>query len=306
MLVSAIIPTYNRETTIQRAVNSVLAQTWKEIEVIVVDDGSTDKTVEVLETYGDKIRVIRQPNGGPSAARNTGIRAATGEIISFLDSDDEWLPTKTERQVRLLQRTESAGVVCCICNTRMLFSSGIVTSFQAAGLQPEQAEGVWRNPAHFLLDHFLLFNQVAAIRREALTNAGYFREDLPYGLNDDYDLALRLSLIGSWAFITEPLVEWHEQHDNISRTHRQLEICAHTMRILQDINNSPRFRLMLPQAMLNRRVRNLTNAIRVLRLESHVNPAMRQLGRFLHLCLRGRAAIRSRIASAPQMLTYEV
>ncbi len=98
MLVSVIIPTYNRVKTIERAVNSVLAQTWTEQEVIVVDDGSTDQTGEILKVYGDKIRVIRQQNGGVSAARNAGIKAATGEIISFLDSDDEWLPSKTERQ----------------------------------------------------------------------------------------------------------------------------------------------------------------------------------------------------------------
>ncbi len=154
MLVSVIIPTYNRARTIERAVNSVLAQTWKEVEVIVVDDGSTDQTSEVLKVYGDKIRVIHQQNGGASAARNTGIKAATGEIISFLDSDDEWLPSKTERQVKLLQRTESSGVVCCVCDARMLFSSGTVTSFQSARLHPEQVEGIWSNPAEVLATRF--------------------------------------------------------------------------------------------------------------------------------------------------------
>jgi len=85
MLVSVIIPTYNRAKTIERAVNSVLNQTWNQIELIVVDDGSTDQTVEVLKRYGNKIRLIRQQNGGPGAARNTGIKAATGDVISFLD-----------------------------------------------------------------------------------------------------------------------------------------------------------------------------------------------------------------------------
>ena len=305
MLVSVIIPTYNRAGTIERAVNSVLAQTWKKTEIIVVDDGSTDQTDQVLKTYGDKIRVIRQKNSGPSAARNTGIKAATGEVISFLDSDDAWLPLKTERQAKLLQRTESSGVVCCVCNARMLFSSGTITSFQSARLQPEQAEGVWSNPAHILIDRFLLFNQVAAVRREALSQSGLFREDLPYGLNDDYDLSLRLALIGPWAFIADPLVEWHEHVDNISRTHRQLEISTQTMRILKDINNSPRFQQMLPQAMLNRRLRSLSNSICALRLETHKNLSMRLLGRWLQLYLRGSAALYSRMSPASQMLTYK-
>jgi glycosyltransferase involved in cell wall biosynthesis len=304
MLVSVIIPTYNRAKTIERAVNSVLAQTWKKVEVIVVDDGSTDQTGEILKTYGDKIRMIRQQNGGASAARNTGIKAATGEIISFLDSDDEWLPSKMERQVKLLHRTESSGVVCCVCNARMLFSSGTVTSFQSARLHPEQAEGVWSNPTPILIDRFLFFNQVAAVRREALDRSGYFREDLR--IMEDYDLALRLSLMGSWAFIAEPLAVWHEDAGSgLSRNISQLDICTHTMRILKDINNSPRFRLMLPQAMLQRRLRSLNNSICALRLETHENPFMRLIGRWFNLYLRGRKALHSRISPTTRMLTHK-
>jgi glycosyltransferase involved in cell wall biosynthesis len=305
MLVTAIIPTYNRAKTIERAVNSVLAQTWKEMEVIVVDDGSNDQTGEVLKAYGDKIRVIHQRNGGPAAARNTGIKAATGEIISFLDSDDAWMPSKIERQVKLLQRTASAGVVCCVCNARMFFSSGTVITFESAGLHPEQEEGIWSNPVDTLMNRFLFFNQVVAVRREALAQSGLFREDLPYGLNDDYDLSLRLSLIGPWSFIAEPLVEWHEHVDNISRTHRHLEICVHTLRILNDINNTPCFRGKLPQARFNRRLRSLNNAICVLRLETGQNPFMRLSGRCLHFCLHAYEALHSRISPAPRMLTHK-
>jgi glycosyltransferase involved in cell wall biosynthesis len=306
VLVSVIIPTYNREKTIRRAVDSVLAQTWKNIEAIVVDDGSKDQTAEVLKVYGDKIRVIFQKNGGPSAARNTGIKAATGEIISFLDSDDSWMPQKIERQVSLLERTKPAGVVCCVCNALMHFSSGAITSFQAAELRPNLAEGVWSNPTEILLGRFLLFNQVAAIRREALMQSGFFREDLPFGLNDDYDLSIRLSLIGPWCFIAEPMVEWHEQGDNISRTHRQLEICTHTLRILQDIANSPRFRPLLPQTRIDQRMRTLRNAICALRLMAHQNPGIRLLGRGLHLYLRACGQVWSRLSPDPQMLTRQV
>jgi glycosyltransferase involved in cell wall biosynthesis len=304
MLVSVIIPTYNRARTIERAVNSVLAQTWKEMEIIVVDDGSTDQTGELLKVYGDKIRVINQQNGGASAARNTGIKAATGEIISFLDSDDEWFPSKTERQVKLLQCTELAGVVCCVCNAKMLFSSGTVTSFQAARLHPKQVEGVWSNPAEVLATRFLFFNQVVAVRRKALDQTGYFRENLR--IMEDYDLALRLSLVGPWAFIAEPLVVWHEDAGSgLSRNISQLDICTHTMRILKDINDSPRFPLMLPQAMLQRRLRSLNNSICALRLEAHENPFIRLIGRWFNLYLRGRDALRSRISPATRMLTHK-
>lgn len=298
MRVSVIIPTYNRAKTIERAVDSVLAQTWKLIEVIVVDDGSTDNTVDILQTYGGKIRVIRRENGGPSAARNTGIKSATGEIISFLDSDDTWLPSKTERQVKLLQQTESAGVVCCVCNTKMFYTSGMLTSFQIARLELEGNEGIWTKPSEFLVKSFLLFNQVAAVRREALLQSGLFREDLPFGLNDDYDLSVRLSLIGPWACINEPLVEWYEHVDNISRTFSQLEICTVTRQILKDIQESPRFHGLLPQSVLNRRLRSLSNNIRALRLKTHKNTLMRLMGEGLHLYSRGCSKLQS-CMSAP-------
>ncbi len=98
-LVSICIPTYNRAALVQEAVASVLAQTWREFELIVVDDGSTDDTTEALAAYASRIRLIRRESrGGVSAARNTGIAAARGEWLAFLDSDDLWRPEKLARQ----------------------------------------------------------------------------------------------------------------------------------------------------------------------------------------------------------------
>lgn len=302
MLVSVIIPTYNREKTIERAVNSVLEQTWKELEIIVVDDGSTDRTEEILAVYGNKIRVIRQQNGGASAARNTGIRAATGEIISFLDSDDEWLPEKTERQVKLLRRTESSGVVCCICNARMLFASGAVTSFQTACLQPDQAEGVWSNPGPVLLDRFLLFNQVAAVWRKALDHSGYFREDLR--IMEDYDLALRLALAGPWAFIAEPLMIWHaDAGSGLSRNIGQLDICRRALQILNDLSRSAQFGSRLPVVQLSHRRLLLEREIDGLVLSSQRNGIAAFAGRLLLWGLKGYGAIYRRLPFNTRMIT---
>ena len=108
-LVSVIIPLYNREKTIQRAVDSVLNQTYTNIEVIVVDDGSTDDSVKMLHKYVDdnRVKVFCQPqNKGANAARNRGIREARGEYIAFHDSDDAWLPDKLEKQIRCMERDE--------------------------------------------------------------------------------------------------------------------------------------------------------------------------------------------------------
>ncbi len=303
MLVSVIIPSYNRAKTIERAVNSVLAQTWKNLEVIVVDSESTDGTVEILAGYGDKIRVLRQKKEGPGAARNAGIRVARGEIIAFLDSDDEWLPEKMERQVKLMEAAKSAGVTCCVCNARMEFITGPLNSFAAADLDPEQREGIWINPAEVLTTRFLFFNQVVAVRREALEQSGYFRQ----GIMEDYDLALRLALTGPWAFIADPLVVWHEQAgDNLSRTHSQIEISSKALEILMDARNSPQWGPLLPEALLCRRIRNLKQGIGALRLSARTNPMARFSGKFLLLYFRGRGAFHRRSLSYPRMITRAV
>src|SRR5215469_9413426 len=187
-LVSVIIPTFNRGDLICRAVDSALQQTYPNLQVIVVDDGSTDRTLHRLRRYGSQIQVISQANAGPSAARNRGIQAAKGELIAFLDSDDLWLPAKIERQVALLQKA-GAHVPGCVCNAVLKYTDRPqITSFQNSLLQPPVAEGLWLNTAQVLLRRFLLFNQTAMVRREVLERIGGFDESLRY--LEDYDLAL--------------------------------------------------------------------------------------------------------------------
>jgi glycosyltransferase involved in cell wall biosynthesis len=112
-LVSIIIPTFNYGRYVQDAVDSALAQTYPHVEVIVVDDGSTDDTKEQLAPYGDRIRYVYQDNQGLSAARNTGIRAARGEWISFLDSDDALHPRKTELQLQAMETHSQYALLAC-------------------------------------------------------------------------------------------------------------------------------------------------------------------------------------------------
>src|SRR5437016_1233967 len=111
LLVSAVIPAYNYARFVCRAVDSVLAQTYPHLECIVVDDGSTDNTLEVLAPYGDHIRVITQKNAGLSAARNTGVRNAGGEYVGFLDADDWWQPQKIAKQVALAEKRPELGAI---------------------------------------------------------------------------------------------------------------------------------------------------------------------------------------------------
>lgn len=109
--VSVVIPTYNYAQYIKEAIDSVLAQTYKDYEIIVVDDGSTDDTKGTVSQYGPEIEYIRQENQGPSAAKNTGIRNSKGEYIGILDSDDLWLPSKLEKQIKVFEANSGLGLV---------------------------------------------------------------------------------------------------------------------------------------------------------------------------------------------------
>jgi glycosyltransferase involved in cell wall biosynthesis len=300
MLVSVIIPAFNRENTVTRAVESVLAQTYKETELIVVDDGSTDGTISALSRYGDRIRLIRQANAGPSAARNAGIRAALGDLIGFLDSDDEWLPTKIQEQVQLM--TDSS-VVCCICDSTMQYADGSVrTSFAAAGLRPDRTEGVWTNPAQVLVNRFVLFNQAVIVRRTVLDRAGHFPEQLR--IMEDYHLALRLAAAGPWAFTTRRLVVWHGgAYNSLSAGVQSDRIPAITLQILTEFYLGPHGRLIDNSSALKRRLFVLQNRVRALALYNSPTKTKRWRGTILLRALQIYERATARLPSAPRMVT---
>ena len=116
-LVSVIIPTYNYANYLSRAIESVLAQTYRQIELIIVDDGSTDNTASVIEYYKNKypdvIRYFYQKNSGPNAARNKGLDLVQGEFIALLDADDEWFPEKLDKQVSFAHANPKYGMIGC-------------------------------------------------------------------------------------------------------------------------------------------------------------------------------------------------
>ena len=207
-LISAIIPTFNRAGVLSAAIDSVIAQAYPRVEIIVVDDGSTDETSSVVARYGSRVRSLRQPNGGASAARNAGLGISRGDIIAFLDSDDLWLPGKLQRQVALLDRA-GPDIPCCISNMKLAYADGRRgTSFDLSLLDCDLREGIWVNVLSVLTTRFVLFNQCVAIRRGALEKVGGFDERCAY--MEDYDLAMRLALLGPWAFTAEPLAVWNE------------------------------------------------------------------------------------------------
>jgi len=180
--VSVIIPTYNRGWTIGEAVDSVLAQDYRDFELIVVDDGSADNTSQVLDAYRGTIKVFRQENKGVSAARNRGIAEASGRFIAFLDSDDLWLPQKLSTQVEFFNTTPDA----LICQTEEVWiRSGVRVNPKKRHKKPS---GMIFEPSLALC---LVSPSAVMIRRSLLEIVGNFDETLP--LCEDYDLWLRIS-----------------------------------------------------------------------------------------------------------------
>jgi glycosyltransferase involved in cell wall biosynthesis len=170
--VSAVIPAYNAELSISGAIESIIAQTHEIAEIIVVDDGSTDRTAEVAAGL-PRTRVIRRPNGGPGAARNTGIHAASGEWIAFLDSDDIWMPRKTEIQLECV--TPEAGVIHC------------------NRFDPIHFGNLWHRQAHVTPSGTL-------VRKQALLDVGGFVESRAVIGVEDLSLWLMIALT-DWRFV---------------------------------------------------------------------------------------------------------
>ena len=145
--VSVIIPAYNAGRTIDAALQSVFAQTFRSFEIIVVDDGSTDDTADRVEAWGSRVMLHRQKNAGPAAARNRAIASARGEFLAFLDADDVWLPTKLARQVSYFERYPETGLLHGDAATT---AATLPTLFET----PEQASGVMAPPASLYCELF--------------------------------------------------------------------------------------------------------------------------------------------------------
>lgn len=208
--VSVVIPTYNRAEQTTRALESVWNQSFSDYEVVVVDDGSTDNTADVLEQFEPRIRLIRQPNGGVSKARNRGISAASGEFIAFLDSDDEWLPDKLRQQVEFLEAHRSIGFVACLntYDTEHGFTYG--NSFSRGGMP-----NVVTQFLEFLLAPFPRNMSRYLMRREAVVKCGGFDESIRGA--EDWELCLKLLQHGySFDFLNEALVVYQPGEDSLS------------------------------------------------------------------------------------------
>ena len=225
--VSVVIPAYNAEKCIERTVNSVLAQTLMPDKIIVVDDGSTDGTANVLAKYGDKIKYIYQENAGVSAARNTGIEAANSEWIAFVDADDEWLEDKLELQNELLKRNPelvwvSANFMRCLCDEGR----------SGPTVDPQKTKQTLAGKDYH--EEFFVackantagWTGTMMVKRNVLIEAGLFPEGLAVAEDIDlwFRIAYRYPQIGH---VPEPLAIYHmSTPQSLTKSFRNMDIQA--------------------------------------------------------------------------------
>jgi glycosyltransferase involved in cell wall biosynthesis len=203
-LVSVVIPTFERRDYALEAVRSALGQTWGEVEVLVVDDGSTDGTAEAVQALGDpRVRCIRKEHSGIAATRNRGVEEARGGFLAFLDSDDLWVPEKLERQMPRF-REDTGFVYARYRSVR-----------EGKTLRSKPIGGPSGRIFHALLRRIFVQTSTAVVRREAARAAGPFDESLSY--SDEYDFFLRLAERFPCGFVDEDLVIYRIHEGNESR-----------------------------------------------------------------------------------------
>jgi glycosyltransferase involved in cell wall biosynthesis len=213
--ISVIIPAYNHARFLPQAIESVLAQTLLPAELIVVDDGSTDDTPQVLARYSECVRYIRQQNRGVSAARNTGAAVAMGDYLAFLDADDEWLPHKLEMQMARFTNEPELGLVHC--GVVEINGEGALLSVRQDGL-----EG-------WLIEEFLLFRRAiilgagssALIPRRILFELGGWDEQLSTAA--DWDVCCRIAARYPIGFVSEELLRYRIHGTNMHTNFNAME-----------------------------------------------------------------------------------
>jgi glycosyltransferase involved in cell wall biosynthesis len=267
--VSVVIPVFNRPGAVRRAIESVLAQTRQDFEIIVVDDASTDGTPAAVTAIGDpRVRVVRhERNLGGSAARNTGIRSGSAPFVAFLDSDDEWMPDKLARQLEVFERSASTLALVYTGCVRV-FANGDVIRFI-----PRHDPNLTRS---LLTENVIGETSLGMVRRSALEAIGGFDENLPSC--QDLDLWLRLSERFGVGFIPEALVRVSKGDDrdrisaSVARTVWGRELYCHKHRAEMTRQGVLYLHLRETGWWQQRRVRDVRLARRFYRESIKANP----------------------------------
>jgi glycosyltransferase involved in cell wall biosynthesis len=228
-LVSVIIPTYNKCEYLSKVLESVFTQTYKNYEVIVVDDGSTDNTKNVIQNYNSPIHYVYQSNNGPAAARNTGLRYATGNLIAFLDSDDIWRPQKLQKSVQQINSHKTHHMV--FTNVRFLdhtkneLKVTKYTEYHAANLR------------QILLMRCIITMSSVLLKRTVFDALGHFDESLRYA--EDWLFFYKVAREYSVGIITEPLTIYNVLQNSMMRVEDQTRLVHDVCAVIDKIFSYP-------------------------------------------------------------------
>jgi glycosyltransferase involved in cell wall biosynthesis len=222
--ISVVIPSYNSEKYIEETIQSVLKQTLTNIEIIVIDDGSTDRSADIVKSYTPLVRLIQQTNAGVSFARNRGIQEARGQYICFIDSDDYWLPDKLEKQLNAFHNHPETGAVF---SDFIRWNEGELNTFPSVddldlsahqeGIDPNFSGWIFHL---FLLDCWMLTSS-AMIRKEVFLKCGLFNTNLPCG--EDWDLWLRISREYPFIKLREPTTLYRQHKEQTTSRVRDID-----------------------------------------------------------------------------------
>ena len=208
--ISVVIPVFNGEEFLAQAIESVLAQSCPVKEIIVVDDGSTDQSISLARRYEPRVVCLSQKNQGPSAARNRGIEAASGDWIAFLDADDYWLPSKIEKQIAVIKASPQAGLVY---SGRIELEEGLFRMVEAKPPEWIKDRILFENP---------LYPNTVLVRRSILLDEPWIGR---FDSSEDWHLFYRLSRACNFAYVKEPLAVYRRH--NASLTNRNWKYVLH-------------------------------------------------------------------------------
>lgn len=211
-LVSVIIPTYNRAHYIAASIQSALDQTYPHLEVIVIDDGSTDNTAEILTRFDDRVHCIKQVNQGVAAARNTGLAQVQGQYIAFLDSDDLWLPDKLEKQIAALEARPEVGLI----HSRMMEIDEHGNALNTETYTEDDLRGhIYKR----LLRGVPIITSSVVVRQSVIAHIGSFDH---MRMGEDSDLWVRIAKHYEIDALLEPLVLWRIHAGKFERDPEEL------------------------------------------------------------------------------------
>lgn len=246
-LVSVIIPTFNAAEFVVEAIQSVLAQTCDDLEVIVVDDGSTDRTADMIEPFAGGVRYIQQENAGVSSARNRGIAESKGKYVAFLDADDTWLPTKLERQLEALRKSPQ---------NRAVDTGYFVTDSRLIPSAKRRAVRERTTLEDLLFRGTTVFVSTVLCEASLLELTGGFDPELSQCA--DWDMWIRLAVHTEFVAVDEPLVNYRQHGTNMSRNAELLE--RDSIRVMEKAFSMS----ALPESLRSRRSEALARNLMVL------------------------------------------